>query len=283
MQQENICTYSLVPPGVDLYHALQPLREELAKLHNEGLVVYDTLVEQSITVYPYIAHSTADSVQAAKNAGHGGSNCHKNCKICWVDIGDRMDVQLRTQRTTLETTTIKNIIRDLSGQRKAAASTASGLTDAQLPFDGLLFDPHAQQIPEPHHNIDLGLLSLLLRANYQHMTPEHREVYEKRIESFPYPHHTTKLPRNIMKGLKKKSSAARPSSKMATVVKFGLITVMIAGDISDSKVFDLVGRSYVNNFHSCLMSNLFLAGLSRLTSGSTRRTRQLRLRSKRIA
>lgn len=161
----------LVPPGVPLFEALKPLREDL-KLLGKGVEMKKAEGDNTmttVTVKGGISCLIADHIQACENCRHIGVSALLNCRSCWVHKVYRSDHTINlldheTTRTKEQSDMIVTQIRDLLKQknnptRQKRFQKMCGIRAVDNCFAGIEVDPHLQSFPDPDHFIDLGLLA----------------------------------------------------------------------------------------------------------------------------
>lgn len=93
----------VIPPGVDLFEALAPLRRDLA-LFERGFVWWDPISHKTRNLVGRVAVMPADLMQLYTNVRHGGNACTWNCPNCLIHVQDRGDTHLDIRGVVLERT-----------------------------------------------------------------------------------------------------------------------------------------------------------------------------------
>ena len=154
--KEHIYTLLLIPPDASLYHAMEPLRRDLAELQKG--VNFDMLVEGKVTkicVAGAISILVGDHSQACDNTHHLGKRALKNFRSCHVHIEDRTiwDIEIldhsmtrRRRQTDVIVSQLKKEMNlpHLSATAKKILFTKYGIRLASCTFAGLIVDPHLQ-------------------------------------------------------------------------------------------------------------------------------------------
>jgi hypothetical protein len=197
-----IHTLMLVPPCVDQYDALSPLRRDV-KLMENGIQLYSHHHRATVVLQLYIALLSLDLMGAYPLLRHGGNRCEMNCCNCMIRKDGRLDFRTplqtprRLQLTDLcieqvqdvviemvDTRVKKNQNTTLPQQTQQRVRSSYGVLQSKNPFEGLTLDPHAQYFRCTSHMILFGLFKHLYRTLWeQWLTPLMRKALEASLST----------------------------------------------------------------------------------------------------
>ncbi len=204
--KKYIQTLMLLPPYVDLYEALAPVRRDLAELERGIMVSVHPDAHGEVKVIRVVGAASillGDHVQACENCSHLGNHANLNCRSCLMNKAERFEFGPRilnfdmTRNSFQRSAILVQVARQSgpfpSANRLRELRTMYGISTGPLPFGDLL-DPYLQSFHCVGHAVDLGLMSRLIAYGISRLNPASLNVLVARMSNMEYPRSWKRLP-----------------------------------------------------------------------------------------
>jgi hypothetical protein len=250
---KHIHTYLLIPHGVDIYEALEPLRKELHDIEERGfeIVQHDGT---RVRVFGCVSLEVADHPQACQNCALMRGSPDKNCRMCYVErkncavISHHLLDHKMTRRSGKAEATRAQMELEMSVLKskkdKKAVRSKYG-DDVKKPLLGGLTDPHTQCLICVPHCLEIGTLLRLHNFALGEISAKHRDTFRHRLACLD-----DLLPRRWVKfGNSFVHFGGKFSQPMSTIVKFTFFAEYLYGGLVDGGVVECIWACFRVRHH----------------------------------
>eukprot|EP00731_Ephydatia_muelleri_P006261 Em0003g509a len=193
---ENIhflcCSDSVCPLDMS-----KPISEELVRLEQEGVVVYDALYKEMVLVIAPLMCIVCDNPRASELLNHLGSSAIKYCRICMCDKTENPDElsELRTMSLALQQIAEIEALR--TEQEKIEMRKLYGVRETLNPLFSIHADLYRCLPIEVLHTLLLGICKYILKHVMSGLSARQKAEILARVKSFDTSGFRTKMYGNV--------------------------------------------------------------------------------------
>ncbi|KAL5493197.1 hypothetical protein EMCRGX_G014341 [Ephydatia muelleri] len=193
---ENIhflcCSDSVCPLDMS-----KPISEELVRLEQEGVVVYDALYKEMVLVIAPLMCIVCDNPRASELLNHLGSSAIKYCRICMCDKTENPDElsELRTMSLALQQIAEIEALR--TEQEKIEMRKLYGVRETLNPLFSIHADLYRCLPIEVLHTLLLGICKYILKHVMSGLSARQKAEILARVKSFDISGFRTKMYGNV--------------------------------------------------------------------------------------
>eukprot|EP00731_Ephydatia_muelleri_P029726 Em0021g249a len=221
----------------------RPISEDLARLENEGVEIYDAQSQEKVLVVAPLMLIICDNPRASELANHLGSAANKFCRIC---VNPYMIDEERTLEKCLDQ--IAAIRSQPTVQSAKEMQTLYGLRATANPMLEIRVNLYRRIPIEVFHTLLLGPYKYLLKEFVPKLTERMKDEVLARVNAFPHSGLTVKMYGNVCRYFK--SFVGRDFKGWAQMAVFVLSPYLSTNErkvlLSLSKVFQI---AYCNFFY----------------------------------
>jgi hypothetical protein len=186
----------LIPDGVEIEEALEPLRRDIQILE-KSILAFDSFSNRLIRFPSLISLLPADLPQLSANCRHGGTASKSNCPTCFAEISSRLEPDsISERRSDRAIDTMIDFVMNIldyanlsdSAKGKIRQSCYNILIKASI-LAGCDVDIPRQSFRDGHHLFFAGLLKVMLNHILSLMNREQRNEFRIRLRDFSWPRH----------------------------------------------------------------------------------------------